>query len=199
MSAPEDQVVPGHPSDSSTPFVAADHLKDGKRHLLLAASGSVATIKLPNIIQALSTCEALSIRILLTKSAENFLAGQSAEQPTLDSLRAIANVDGIYQDEDEWKHPWTRGGGEIEPSLEKKRIIVAPAMNTAMWRHPITKRQIKVLEEDWGVQGDLLGWFEVLKPIEKELACGDVGDGAMQDWNELVAVIKRRLAVNVGH
>ncbi|KAI9705888.1 MAG: hypothetical protein M1836_005294 [Candelina mexicana] len=233
MSAPEDQVVPGHPSNSSAPFVAADHLKDNKRHLLLAASGSVATIKLPNIVQALSECEALSIRILLTKSAENFLAGQSAEQPALDSLRAIANVDGIYHDEDEWKHPWTRGGGilhielrrwadllviaplsanslakivggfsdnlllsvvrawdttdEIESSLNKKRIIVAPAMNTAMWRHPITKRQIEVLEEDWGVQGDFLGWFEVLKPIEKELACGDVGDGAMQDWNELVA------------
>ncbi|KAI9698222.1 MAG: hypothetical protein M1836_004224 [Candelina mexicana] len=241
MSAPEDQVVPGHPSDSSAPFVAADHLKDGKRHLLLAASGSVATIKLPNIVQALSKCEALSIRILLTKSAENFLAGQSAEQPALDSLRAIANVDGIYRDEDEWKHPWTRGGGilhielrrwadllviaplsanslakivggfsdnlllsvvrawdttgEIESSLKKKRIIVAPAMNTAMWRHPITKRQIKVLEEDWGVQEDSLGWFEVLKPIEKELACGDVGDGAMQDWNDLVAVIKRRLSL----
>ncbi|KAI9720379.1 MAG: hypothetical protein M1812_002885 [Candelaria pacifica] len=192
------------------------------------------------MVQALSACEKLSIRILLTKSAEKFLAGQSAEQPTLDSLRHMANVDGIYHDEDEWKHPWTRGGGilhielrrwadllviaplsanslakivsgfsdnlllsvvrawdttgEIESSTQKKRIIVAPAMNTAMWRHPITKRQIKVLEEDWGVQGDVQGWFEVLNPIEKALACGDVGDGAMQDWNEIVAVVKSRLS-----
>lgn len=227
MSASEAPPVPGHPADSSTPFVAADHVNDGKRHLLLAASGSVATIKLPEIIQALSSCEALSIRILLTKSAEKFLAGQSAEQPRLDSLGQAQNVDGIYHDEDEWKHPWTRGGGilhielrrwaellviaplsanslakivgglsdnllssvvrawdttgEIDSSVKRKRIIVAPAMNTAMWRHPITKRQIKVLEEDWGVQGGEQGWFEVLKPIEKELACGDVGDGALQD------------------
>lgn len=25
------------------------------------------------------------------------------------------------------------------------------------------------------------GWIEVLKPVEKELACGDTGVGAMRD------------------
>ncbi|KAI9784383.1 MAG: hypothetical protein M1835_003610 [Candelina submexicana] len=141
--------------------------QDNKRHLLLAASGSVATIKLPNIVQTLSECEALSIRILLTQSAENFLAGQSTEQPALDSLRAIANVDdllviallsanslakivGGFSDNLLLSvvRAWDTTG-EMESSLNKKRIIVAPAMNTAMWRHPITKRQIKVSEEDW--------------------------------------------------
>lgn len=77
----------------------------------------------------------------------------------------------------------------------KKRIIVAPAMNM---ENPITKRQIKVLEEDWGVcdeNADLggEGWLEVLRPQEKELACGDVGDGAMKDWKEIVKVIEQRL------
>jgi len=86
-------------------------------------------------------------------------------------------------------------------NAEKKRIIVAPAMNTAMWRQPITKRQIKVLAEDWGVceenvdldDDEAEGWFEVLRPQEKELACGDVGDGAMKDWKEIVKVIEQRL------
>ena len=86
----------------------------------------------------------------------------------------------------------------------KKRIIVAPAMNTAMWRHPITKRQIKVLEKEWGVceeSADLHddeagGWFEVLRPQEKELACGDVGDGAMKDWKEIVKVIELRMGLD---
>lgn len=77
----------------------------------------------------------------------------------------------------------------------KKRIIVAPAMNTAMWRHPITKSQIKILEQEWGVgpdgeEGE--GWFEVLRPQEKELACGDTGDGAMREWKEIVKVIEER-------
>jgi len=85
--------------------------------------------------------------------------------------------------------------------MKKKRIIVAAAMNTAMWRHPITKRQIKVLEEEWGVGDEssdvngehTKGWFEVLTPQEKELACGDVGDGAMKDWKIIVEVIEKRL------
>jgi len=73
-----------------------------------------------------------------------------------------------------------------------------------MWRHPITKRQIKVLEEDWGVCEESVdlhedendGWFEVLRPQEKELACGDVGDGAMKEWKQIVRVIEKRFGLD---
>ncbi len=233
--------LPGRHSSASMPFVAADHAFDGKKHLLLAASGSVATIKLPNIARALSVHQSLSIRIIVTKSAEKFLVGQSAEQPILESLLELPNVEAIYQDEDEWTKPWVRGDsilhielrrwallmviaplsantmakmtngiadnllssvvrawdttGEIDGQVGKKRIIVAAAMNTAMWRHPITKKQIKILEEEWGVDGAQDGWVEVLRPIEKTLACGDAGDGAMREWNEIVSVIEARLSL----
>jgi len=233
--------VPDRHSSASTPFVAADHASDGKKHLLLAASGSVATIKLPNIAQALSVHQSLSIRIIVTKSAEKFLVGQSAEQPIVKSLLELPNVDAIYQDEDEWTKPWIRGDGilhielrrwahlmviaplsantmakmtngiadnllssvirawdttgEIDNRVGKKKIIVATAMNTAMWRHPITKKQIKILEEEWGVDGTQDGWVEVLRPIQKTLACGDTGDGAMREWNEVVSVIEARLGL----
>jgi len=75
----------------------------------------------------------------------------------------------------------------------KKRILVAPAMNTAMWKQPITKKQLNVLDEEWGVKSG--GWFEVLLPMEKELACGDVGTGAMKDWREIVEVVEDRLGL----
>lgn len=78
----------------------------------------------------------------------------------------------------------------------KKRIIVAPAMNTAMWTHPLTAQQIRVLEEEWGVRSDGTGWYEVLRPQEKALACGDTGVGAMIAWQEIVKVIKARLALD---
>ncbi|ETS81135.1 hypothetical protein PFICI_06137 [Pestalotiopsis fici W106-1] len=247
---------------------------DSKVHLLLAASGSVATIKLPLIIQALSHHPNLSIRVLLTPSARRFLAGQSAEQPTVSSLYDHSCVDAVYFDEDEWKEPWKRGNsilhielrrwadmlviaplsantmakivwgmadgiitsvvrawdarGELDSDVGRdlpvgagaaaaattangaasrsqqtgrhgkiKRIIVAPAMNTAMWRHPVTESQIKVLSEDWGVgkQGKGAGWFEVLPPQQKTLACGDIGDGAMMEWSEIVKVIEDRLGL----
>jgi phosphopantothenoylcysteine decarboxylase len=68
-------------------------------------------------------------------------------------------------------------------------------MNTAMWRHPITRKQIKVLEQDWGAgeDGEGDGWITVLRPMEKELACGDVGDGAMMDWRAIVGHVGKYL------
>ncbi|KAL1870003.1 hypothetical protein VTK73DRAFT_2846 [Phialemonium thermophilum] len=222
----------------------ASSLHDGKVHLLLAASGSVATIKLPLIIAAFSKYPNLSIRVVLTNAATRFLTGQTPEQPTVASLSSLPNVDGVYVDGDEWSQPWTRGAAILHIELrrwahlmvicpmsanllakvtnglsddlltntvrawdttglidgrvngQKKRILAAPAMNTAMWEHPITKRQIRVLEEDWGVQGDGDGWFEVLRPQEKILACGDTGNGAMMEWQKIVEVIKARLGLS---
>jgi phosphopantothenoylcysteine decarboxylase len=92
----------------------------------------------------------------------------------------------------------------LDGAGRRKRIFVAPAMNTAMWRHPITGRQIRVLEEDWGSRsegedgrvggegpaGSVNGWITVLRPMEKVLACGDVGDGAMMDWRDIVACVE---------
>ena len=67
-------------------------------------------------------------------------------------------------------------------------------MNTAMWEHPVTKKQVKVLEDEWGVGGrGLGGWVEVLRPVEKGLACGDVGSGAMREWSEIVELIRSRI------
>lgn len=242
------------PASSSATAVEAS-LEDGKHHLLLAASGSVATIKLPLIVSSFAKYPNLSIRIVLTSSAAHFLAGQSEEQPALASLESLPNVEGIHRDEDEWTEPWTRGAKILHIALrrwahilvvaplsantlakitnglsdnlltsvirawdttrlidgQEARILVCPAMNTAMYVHPVTARQIRVLEEEWGVkegqpdhaegaEGDGAvvhshGWFEVLKPIEKSLACGDVGSGAMIEWTEIVKIVKQRLSL----
>lgn len=207
---------------------------DGKKHLLLAASGSVATIKIGNIIQGLAEHKNLSIRLILTSSAAQFLKGQADEQPSLADIAKLPNVDGIYEDDAEWSHPWTRGAPILHIEMRKwadvlviaplsantmasmvagtsanlltsvirawdtdgtvdglkKKIVVATAMNTAMWRHPVTAKHLKILEEEWGGEN---GWVEVLRPIEKTLACGDVGEGAMVSWQTIVEKIEQRL------
>lgn len=83
-----------------------------------------------------------------------------------------------------------RPGIEFEGRLRKKTIMVAPAMNTAMWRHPVTMKHLRVLVVDWGVENG--GWIELLQPIEKGLACGDVGSGGMKDWKTIVGDIERK-------
>jgi len=243
-----------HEQHRTDPFTF-DH-RDDKIHILLCASGSVATIKIPNMINALAKHKNVRIRLIFTAAATNFLQGQSTEQPSIADIEALSNVDGVYFDADEWAEPWVRGNkilhielrrwadimviaplsanelakmtqgwsdnlllsvvrawdttGLIDPvrdipgvqwpeeqavdgTRRKKRILVAPSMNTAMWFQPITKKQIDVLEGQWGVTNG--GWIEVLQPMEKELACGDVGGGAMKDWREIVGVVEERLGL----
>ena len=109
-----------------TPAAAvAARIHDGKQHLLLAASGSVATIKLPLIISSFQARSNLSIRVILTKSATHFLAGQSPEQPTVASLASLPNVDAVHLDEDEWNEPWTRDSHILHIELRKWAHLLA--------------------------------------------------------------------------
>jgi len=78
----------------------------------------------------------------------------------------------------------------------RKRILLAPAMNTQMFRHPLTSRHLKLIEEDWGGKD---GWMDVMWPISKELACGDVGGGGMRLWPEIVDEIEIRLGLPRSH
>ncbi len=59
--------------------------------------------------------------------------------------------------------------------------MVAPAMKSSMWAHPITAKQIRLLEEEWGVNGVISdeGWIEVLRPQVRTLAYSDFEQGSM--------------------
>ena len=61
-----------------------------------------------------------------------------------------------------------------------KPMIVAPACNSLMYSHPITSQQLHTLET-WGVK--------VIDPVEKTLACGDTGIGAMADIDTIVKLV----------
>jgi phosphopantothenoylcysteine decarboxylase/phosphopantothenate--cysteine ligase len=63
-------------------------------------------------------------------------------------------------------------------------VLVAPAMNTRMWRHPATQENLAVLRAR-GVH--LVG------PASGELADGDVGEGRLADPEELAAAAARIL------
>lgn len=62
-----------------------------------------------------------------------------------------------------------------------KPLLFCPAMNTRMWEHPLTAKQISVLKE-WG--------YIEIPPISKTLMCGDTGIGAMAEVDTIVNKIK---------
>jgi phosphopantothenoylcysteine decarboxylase len=77
-----------------------------------------------------------------------------------------------------------------------KPTVVAPAMNTQMWENPITQANLKFLKTTFsGYRNqidDLVGAdnFMIVKPVMKKLACGDVGIGAMAEYDDIVATVK---------
>jgi phosphopantothenoylcysteine synthetase/decarboxylase len=69
-------------------------------------------------------------------------------------------------------------------SLPEVPVVVAPAMNTAMWDNPLVRRNLALLADvDAGRR------FRFVAPSEKQLACGEIGVGALAAEPELLAAI----------
>jgi phosphopantothenoylcysteine decarboxylase/phosphopantothenate--cysteine ligase len=66
-----------------------------------------------------------------------------------------------------------------------KKLLVAPAMNTQMWLHPATQRNIAQLKADGA---------HIIEPGVGMLACGEEGPGRMAEPEEIVAQVKALLS-----
>lgn len=208
------KIVRRAPFDSQHSFAR----QGGKFHLLIGITGSVATIKLNELIaelQRLSPPNKLVIRIVTTEAAKHFIVEEELSQPA-------------YDDNDEWNMWKKRGDPVLHIELRKwadamliapldansmakianglcdnlltsvvrawdprKPLYFAPAMNSAMWDNPLTYQHRKTLKE-------LLRYKEI-PPIEKELMCGDKGYGAMATVQMIASIVssevKNRFAV----
>jgi len=64
-------------------------------------------------------------------------------------------------------------------------VVVAPAMNTSMWEHPATQRNLQKLRND-GVH--------IIEPDAGEMACGTIGPGRLSAPDRIVSVALDKLA-----
>lgn len=65
-------------------------------------------------------------------------------------------------------------------------FIIAPAMNTHMWNHPLTKKQLATFS-CFSLNNT------IIEPQSKMLACGTEGIGAMADIDSIVSELKSNL------
>jgi phosphopantothenoylcysteine decarboxylase / phosphopantothenate---cysteine ligase len=56
-------------------------------------------------------------------------------------------------------------------------VLLAPAMNTTMWQHPATQRNLQQLRNDGVV---------IIEPDEGEMACGTIGPGRLSEPERIV-------------
>jgi phosphopantothenoylcysteine decarboxylase len=85
-------------------------------------------------------------------------------------------------------------------------VILAPAMNTLMWRSPVTLRHLRQLLADRSVEGSVADFrtldeaddvyarhapgLILVPPQAKRLACGDVGLGAMAEVATIAETVR---------
>lgn len=73
----------------------------------------------------------------------------------------------------------------LQTALAYPRIkIIAPAANTNMIENPLTQASLKMLK---------LCNYEIISPVSKELACKDIGNGAMADIDDIFDTTAREL------
>jgi phosphopantothenoylcysteine decarboxylase/phosphopantothenoylcysteine decarboxylase/phosphopantothenate--cysteine ligase len=170
-------------------------------NILLGVTGSIAAFKAAELTSSL-TKNGHSVKVILTKNATKFIVPL-----TFETLSHNPVYTKMFQKNDETKHielsKWAdilliapasfniigkMASGIADDLLSTegavflgngKKIILAPAMNTAMFENPICQENIKVLEK-YGV--------EIVPPKESLLACGDVGKGAMADIEDIIKI-----------
>lgn len=111
------------PSIRAQPFAADDHLPampDGKLRVVLVSTGSVASIKMPLIVEALTADDNIEVQVVATDSSLYFY--------DRDALESTHDGVGIWADRDEWSD-WTKIGDPIL-HIELRRwadlVVVVP-------------------------------------------------------------------------
>ena len=160
------------------------------KSVLLIVGGGIAAYKAHELVRLLKTRGA-AVRIILTKAAEQFVTPLS-----LASLSGEKVYTSLFSltDEVEMGHIQLSRAADllvVAPATADlmakmahgladdlastallatdKRVLVAPAMNVRMWRHPATLRNVETLKRDG---------ITLVGPNDGEMACGEFGPGA---------------------
>ncbi|CAH1983863.1 unnamed protein product [Acanthoscelides obtectus] len=185
-------------------------------NLLIGCTGSVATLKLPVLLEKISSDlseDQVNLKVCVTESARHFFDENSLPTGTR-----------IFKDCDEWNAWSARGDPVLHIELAKwadifliapldantlakmanglcdnlltciarawemsKPLVFCPAMNTKMYQHPLTAQQIDLLKS-WG--------YQEIPVIEKKLICGDTGPGAMAEVTTIVSYLRNIVSEN---
>ena len=168
------------------------------KHVIVGISGGIAAYKSAEIVRRLQDHGA-EVRVVMTASATEFvrpltlqaLSGHPVHTDLLDEeaeaamghieLARWADLLLIAPATANFISTMVHGGAEnllgAVLLATSAKVVVAPAMNQAMWSHPATTENIKTLKSR-----DVV----ILDPDSGPQACGDVGPGRLQQPEKLV-------------
>ncbi|XP_038178878.1 phosphopantothenoylcysteine decarboxylase isoform X3 [Arvicola amphibius] len=158
------------------PCPAAIPSMERKFHVLVGVTGSVAALKLPLLVSKLLDIPGMwkrrsdpVLHIDLRRWADLMLVAP-LDANTLGKV-ASGICDNLLT-------------CVIRAWDLSKPLLFCPAMNTAMWEHPLTAQQVGQLKA--------FGYVEI-PCVSKKLVCGDQGLGAMAEVETIVGKVKEVL------
>uniref|UniRef100_A0A8C6SFY8 Phosphopantothenoylcysteine decarboxylase n=1 Tax=Neogobius melanostomus TaxID=47308 RepID=A0A8C6SFY8_9GOBI len=169
----------------------------GLFNILVGVTGSVAALKLPLLVSELLKFSEVDVRVVTTEHAKHFY--DSADVP----LWTQRSDPVLHIELRRWAHLFVIApldantlakiaNGICDNLLTcvvrawdtSRPLLFCPAMNTAMWNHPITAEHVSRLQT--------FGYKEI-PCISKKLVCGDEGKGAMAEVATIVSTIRQYL------
>jgi len=196
-------------SKSETGNTAAGGPGGRAANILLLMSGSIACAKASSLISDW-TRKGYEVRVACTRSVAGFVGRE-----TLEGLGAGMIFDNVFEPGHAMAHislgnwadiivaaPATSNlinklsSGIADDAVttlwqaaygQGKPMVIAPAMNTRMWRYPATRESVSRLRQ-WGVH--------VLPVASGELACGEVGEGRMLEPADILQAVDSLLAAD---
>ena len=72
---------------------------------------------------------------------------------------------------------------------QAKPMILAPAMNTAMWEHPLTQPQLQTIQGFSTTTRNNNNSVTIVEPQVKTLACGETGNGALASVDDILLAV----------
>jgi phosphopantothenoylcysteine decarboxylase len=180
--------------------------------ILLGLTGSVATIKIDDLVTELGKHG--DVALVATKAAQYFIDQVHKKTP-------LPYYDNIYHDDEEWPAEYKLSDPILHIELRRnssalviapldantlakiangicdnlltcvvrawdwsRPMILVPAMNTFMWENSPTAEHIQIMR-DRGAK--------IVYPVEKRLACNDVGMGAMAPVDSIAQALVNSL------
>ena len=178
------------------------------KNIILGVTGSIAAHKAVDLASLL-TKQKCSVRVVMTADAQRFITPLPFKV-----LSRHPVVTGLYDEEEGWKPAHIEMADEaglllVAPATAnviaklahglandaltclalalnpKAKILIAPAMNGKMWRHPATQQNVKTLKARGA---------EFIGPDAGMLSCGYEGIGRMWPVEQVAARALKLLA-----
>ena len=147
------------------------------KRIILAVSGSISAYKSADLTSKLKK-KGYDIHVIMTESAQSFITPLTLQA----LIVAPASANTIAKLAHGMADNMLTATALALPSTTPK--LIAPAMNTKMYENPLTKKNLKILQE--------VGYQEIL-PKSGLLACGDTGRGALADISVIIESIDNAL------